>query len=122
MKNANMIVDQDDEPAISNSGSVDNAGTTDAGNLDAVAFNAGDPQVVITDTDGISDAITQDAMSSPSTVSLHVFDDLAQPISKGIVNHHHMVTRSKRGIFKPKVYSAECYETPTSVVEALQHP
>ncbi|KAK8606436.1 hypothetical protein V6N13_030719 [Hibiscus sabdariffa] len=72
MKNANMIVDQDDEPAISNSGSVDNAGTTDAGNLDAVAFNAGDPQVVITDTDGISDAITQDAMSSPSTVSLHL--------------------------------------------------
>ncbi|KAK9000134.1 hypothetical protein V6N11_082266 [Hibiscus sabdariffa] len=95
MTNANIVVDQDDELAISNSEFADNAGTTDVDNPDVVAFNAGDPQVIITDTDGISDVVTQDVVSSPSTVSPHVVDDLTQHISKGTVNQHHMVTRKE---------------------------
>ncbi|GMI90053.1 hypothetical protein HRI_002674600 [Hibiscus trionum] len=37
-------------------------------------------------------------------------------------NTHSMVTRSKVGIFKPKIFNAEYSEIPSDVQTALQHP
>ncbi|GMJ10086.1 hypothetical protein HRI_004677800 [Hibiscus trionum] len=37
-------------------------------------------------------------------------------------NTHSMTTRSKAGIFKPKLYHVECHEEPSNVYEALEHP
>ncbi|KAE8723908.1 hypothetical protein F3Y22_tig00011547pilonHSYRG00026 [Hibiscus syriacus] len=54
----------------------------------------------------------QEPGASSRTVS-----DAAQHVT----NKHHMVTRSKAGIFKPKVYNALFNDTPLSVQDALQH-
>ncbi|KAE8672445.1 Detected protein of unknown function [Hibiscus syriacus] len=54
----------------------------------------------------------QELGASSRTVS-----DAAQHVT----NKHHMVTLSKAGIFKPKVYNALFNETPLSVQDALQH-
>ncbi|KAK8504916.1 hypothetical protein V6N12_033165 [Hibiscus sabdariffa] len=36
-------------------------------------------------------------------------------------NHHGMITRSKDGVFKPKVYHLEHSIVPTSIYEVLKH-
>ncbi|KAG8493305.1 hypothetical protein CXB51_010827 [Gossypium anomalum] len=67
---------------------------------------------------GISDTSQSGSRASSSASSTPV---ASLPVSCG--NTHAMVTRSKAGIFKPKVLSAETVEfEPCSVDEALAHP
>ncbi|KAK9045681.1 hypothetical protein V6N11_051590 [Hibiscus sabdariffa] len=39
-----------------------------------------------------------------------------------IINTHPMITRSKAGVYKLKVFAVECHDTPSTIKEALQHP
>ncbi|KAE8676646.1 hypothetical protein F3Y22_tig00111582pilonHSYRG00259 [Hibiscus syriacus] len=64
-----------------------------------------------------SPTVSQEQSSSSRTVtneSNHVHNQFS-------TNNHHMVTRSKVGTFKPKIYNTLFNETPLSVQEALQH-
>ncbi|KAK8614072.1 hypothetical protein V6N13_122447 [Hibiscus sabdariffa] len=81
------VVSQNDESSTTHSESAvpESNGTSDAAALDAV------PPII------------QDVVSSPVAVISQDVGDLTQPVSKGAVNQHHMVTRSKKGIFKPKL-------------------
>ncbi|KAK8651607.1 hypothetical protein V6N13_141204 [Hibiscus sabdariffa] len=86
--------------------------------------------------------VTQEPATDPSHDSLLVStgasshdlpDDLfapdatgSNPVSDEAIlapsNTHHMVTRSKVGVFKPKIFQLQYSEVPTSVHDALQHP
>ncbi|KAL4384681.1 hypothetical protein GQ457_15G023450 [Hibiscus cannabinus] len=46
----------------------------------------------------------------------------ASRIVANVINTHPMVTRSKAGVYKPKVFVVECHDTPSTVKEALEHP
>ncbi|KAK9001317.1 hypothetical protein V6N11_083103 [Hibiscus sabdariffa] len=61
--------------------------------------------------------------STPSTMtSPNEHDVSASTHDHSSTNVHHMVTRNKRGIFKPKLYSLTSGITPKSVHGALNHP
>ncbi|KAE8655314.1 Coatomer subunit epsilon-1 [Hibiscus syriacus] len=62
-------------------------------------------------------ASVQESGASCRTVS----DEYNNVDAQHTTNRHHMVTRSKAGIFKPKVYNALFNETPLNVQDALQH-
>ncbi|KAK8996556.1 hypothetical protein V6N11_081827 [Hibiscus sabdariffa] len=70
------VVSQNDESSTTHI--PESNGTSDAAALDAV------PPII------------QDVVSSPVAVISQDVGDLTQPVSKGAVNQHHMVTRTHR--------------------------
>ncbi|KAE8661079.1 Soluble inorganic pyrophosphatase [Hibiscus syriacus] len=115
-------------------------GTTSA-NMDIVGLTETIPQEMVNENEDVmgenSDHMDQNLSGrgepSPETATPNLSvatTDLVDSATSssdsngsGVVNRHSMMTRSKCGIFKPKVYVASCAEMkPLNVHEAIQSP
>ncbi|KAE8656318.1 Nodulation-signaling pathway 2 protein [Hibiscus syriacus] len=109
------VVEDSDEQQCQNmvESNNNNVGTTQGEGLIPIAGSGAEFNVpVVNDTD----AVTSSNREHEELVSPTVAPTL--PVME---NHHPMITRSKRGIYKPKLYSIHFdNEIPSSVQEALQ--